>query len=144
MKRINYTIIIGLVFICFPFFLSYGQGARYTGGYTKSSAITHYRKSNFVIEELEISSNGNQSAITLDECENVIIRNCKFGPVPLTRAIYLNNCKNITIIDCTFENVQSGIRVSTSQGIKFEYNDVTNILGNLKGANHLGVMAQFI
>ncbi len=143
MKRINYTIIIGLVFI-FPFFMSYGQGARYTGEYIKSPTISHYRKSNFVIEGLEISADGTQSAISLDECENVIIRNCKFGPMPLTRAIYLNNCKNITIIDCTFENVQSGIRVSTSQGIKFEYNDVTNVLGKLKGSEHLGVMAQFI
>src|SRR5690554_372615 len=144
MKRINNTIIICLVFICFPFFMSYGQGARYTGEYTKSSTISHHRKSNFVIEGLEISSNSTQSAIVLDECENVIIRNCKFGPMPLTRAIHLINCKNITIIDCTFENVQSGIRVSTSQGIKFEFNDVTNILGKLKGSNEVGVMAQFI
>ncbi|MDD4777218.1 MAG: right-handed parallel beta-helix repeat-containing protein [Fermentimonas sp.] len=144
MKRNNYTIIVVLLLICFPFFMSYGQGARYTGEYTKSPVISHYRKSNFVIEGLEISSTNTQSAITLDGCENVIIRNCKFGPMPLTRAIYLNNCKNITIIDCTFENVQSGIRVSTSQGIKFENNDVTNIVGKLKGSNSLGQMAQYI
>lgn len=144
MKRNNIIIILGVTLLCIPFHISYGQGARYTGSYTKSSTITHFRKSNFVIEGLEISSTREESCISLDECENVVIKNCKFGPLPLTRAIYLNNCKNITIIDCTFENVQSGLRVSTSQGIKFEYNDVTNVVGQLKGATHFGIMAQFI
>ena len=142
MKRINYTIIIGLVFICFPFFMSYGQGNRYTGSYTKSPAIQHVGKSNFVIEGLDIS-NTNGDAISLHDCENVIIRYNKFSSTA-KKGVYLYNCKNVTIIDNTFENVQSGLVASRSQGVKFEYNDVTNVLGRLKGANDVGVMAQLV
>lgn len=140
MKRINYTIIIGLVFICFPFFISYGQGNRYTGSYTKSPAIQHVGKSNFVIEGLEFS---NEQSITLYSCENVIIRNNKFGPTPTKKAIYLDNCRNITIIDNTFENVQSGLLAHNSQSIKFDYNDVTNVMGPLRGGDRIGNMVQF-
>ncbi|HLW09222.1 MAG TPA: right-handed parallel beta-helix repeat-containing protein, partial [Fermentimonas sp.] len=129
MKRINYTIIIGLVFTCFPFFMSYGQGNRYTGSYTKSSAIQHVGKSNFVIEGLEISVN-DREAIALYKCENVIIRNNKFGPSN-HRAIYLDNCKNITIIDNYFDNVITGLIAHRSQGVKFDHNDVKNVGGLL-------------
>lgn len=143
MKRI-YIIILGLTLLCLPFHISYGQGARYTGSYSKSSTINHTRKNNLVIEGLEISSNNNDICISLYECENVVIKNCKFGPSPLARAIYLHNCKNITIIDCTFENVQTALRADESQTVKFEYNDVKNILGKLKGASHFGNMVQFL
>lgn len=143
MKRINYTIIIGLVFICFPFFLSYGQGARYTGSYSKSSAIQHVGKSNFVIEGLEFTNSDNKYLIVLYSCENVIIRNNKFTSAPTKLAIYLDNCKNVTIIDNTFENIQSGLVAHNSEGIKFEYNDVTNVVGPLKGGGPIGNMAIF-
>lgn len=123
--------------------LSYGQGARYRGTYTRSDRIQHKGKRNFVIEGLEIAT-GEGDAISLINCENVVIRNNKFGPSPVNRAVYLFNCKNIVIADNTFENVQSGLVASTSQGIKFEYNDVTNIVGKLRGSNEVGVMAQFI
>lgn len=144
MKRNNIIIILGLVLLCFTFQISYGQGARYTGSYTQSSTIKHIGKNNFVIDGLEISSTGDDYCIVLYNCENVVIKNCKFGPSLRTRAIYLENCKNVTIIDCTFENVQSGLRANASQGIKFEYNDVTNVIGKLKGGINVGVMAQFI
>lgn len=144
MKRNNLIIILGLALLCLPIHISYGQGARYTGSYKKSSIITHTRQSNFVIEGLEISSTSDEIPLSLFDCENVVIKNCKFGPSVLARAIYLNNCKNITIIDCTFENVQSALRANRSQGIKFEYNDVTNVVGKMKGAANVGVMAQFI
>ena len=143
MRLNNITIILGLALLCIPFHISYGQGARYTGSYTKSAAIKHVGKSNFVIEGFEISSN-DADAIHLSNCENVVIRNNKLGPSPTKKGIYLYNCKNVTIVDNTFENVQSGLVAYTSQGIKFEYNDVTNILGRLKGSNDVGVMAQFI
>ena len=129
MKRINYTIIISLVLLCCSFIKSYGQGARYTGSYTKSSAIQHVGKSNIIIEGLDFSVN-DREAITLYSCENVIIRNNKFGPSN-KRAIYLDNCKNVTVIDNTFENVQSGLIAHRSQGIKFDYNDVKNVGGLL-------------
>lgn len=143
MKILNITFIFFLVLLCVPIHISYGQGARYTGSYTKSEIIQHVGKSNFIIDGLEIATTGEEMAIALYSCENVIIKNSKFGPSPLSRAIYLYNCKNITIIDCTFENVQSGLIAGKSQGIKFEYNDVTNIVGKLKGSNSVGVMAQF-
>lgn len=146
MKRNYMIIILGLTFLCFNLGVSYGQdpGARYKGAYTKSSPIKYVGKKDFVIDGLEISSSGNEIGIALFNCENVVIKNSKFGPLPLARAIHLENCKNITIIDCTFENVQSGLRASLSQGIKFEHNDVTNLVGRLKGSNELGIMAQFI
>lgn len=142
MKLTNITIILGLVLLCFPFHLSYGQGARYTGSYTKSAAIHHVGKSNFVIEGLEIT-NGDNNLIALYSCENVIIKYNKLGAAPAKRAIYLDNCKNITIVDNTFENVQSGMVAHNSQSIKFEYNDVTNVVGPLKGGGKIGNMAQF-
>ena len=143
MKRINYTIIISLVLLCCSFIKSYGQGARYTGTYTKSSAIQHVGKSNIVIEGLDISNSSNKYLIVLNNCENVIIRNNKFGSSPTKLAIYVNNSKNITIIDNTFENVQSGMVAHNSQAIKFEYNDVTNVVGPLKGGDKIGNMVQF-
>ncbi|WP_298653408.1 right-handed parallel beta-helix repeat-containing protein [uncultured Proteiniphilum sp.] len=140
MKR-NYIIILGVVLLCFPFHISYGQGARYTGSYTKSAAIQHVGKSNFVIEGLEIT-NGDQSLIVLYNCENVIIRNNKLSGASIKRAISLDNCKNITIVDNTFENIQSGLVAHKSQSIKFEYNDMTNVVGP-EGGGTIGKMAQF-
>lgn len=142
MRQNILTMVLGAVLLCIPSHLSYGQGDRYTGSYTKSAAIVHKGKSNFTIEGFEFSNiNGNM--IELYECENVIIRNNKFS-FSGKNGIYLYKCKNITVIDNTFENVQSGLRASLSQGIQFEYNDVSNIIGKLKGSNELGVMAQFI
>ena len=109
----------------------------------KSAPIQHNGVSNIVIEGVEIS-NENSYAIVLYNSQNVTIRNSKFGPTPLKTAIYLYNCKNITIIDNTFNDVQSALVASTSQGIKFEYNDVTNVVGKLRGAKEVGVLAQFI
>lgn len=139
----NYLTIFLLLAICLSVFNTYGQGARYTGNYTPSSPIQHVGKTDFVIEGLEISTTGDEGCITLYNCENVIIRNSKFGPSHLKRAIYLYGCRNVTIVDCTFENVQSALIAGKSEGIKFEYNDVTNVLGKLKGSKSVGVMAQF-
>src|SRR5690554_2012053 len=129
MKRINYTIILGLVFLCFPFLMSYGQGARYTGEYKKSSAIQLVREKNIVIEGLEFSGIDGD-VIGLYSCENVIIRNNKFSSSN-KRGIYLYDCKNVTIIDNTFENVHTALTAGLSQTVKFEYNDVKNVGGLL-------------
>ncbi|WP_019541278.1 right-handed parallel beta-helix repeat-containing protein [Proteiniphilum acetatigenes] len=144
MKRNNIIIILGLALLCLPLHISYGQGARYTGSYKKSSTIKHVGKNNLVIEGLEISSTNSENCIALYNCENVVIKNCKFGPSVLARAIYAIDCKNITIVDCTFENVQAGLFASRSQGVKFEYNDVTNIVGKLRGASVYGSMVQLV
>ena len=143
MKRKISIFLLGVVLLCLPSHLSYGQGARYTGSYTKSSAIQHVRKSNFVIEASEFTDSSNKDLIALYSCENVIIRNNKFGSATVKLAIYLDGCKNVTIIDNTFENVQTGLVAHNSQGIKFEYNDATNIVGPLKGGEKIGNMARF-
>lgn len=129
MKLNNITIILGVVLLCLPVHRSYGQGARYTGSYTKSGAIQHVNKSNFVIEGLEFSDIKGD-VIGLYSCENVIIRNNKFSSSG-KRGVYLFNCKNVTIIDNTFENVRTALTASTSQGVKFEYNDILNLGGLL-------------
>ena len=136
-------LILGLVLSGLPIHISYGQGARYTGSYKKSDPVKYVNESNIVIEGLEFSD-VNGDIIGLYNCENVVIKNCKFGPSQRYRAIHLENCKNVTIIDCTFENVQTGLRAAASQGIQFEYNDVTNLVGTLKGSDELGIMVQFI
>lgn len=142
MKLKNITFILGMALICLPIHISYGQGARYTGTYTKSSAIQYNGKSNFVIEGLEITS-GDKYLIVLYNCENVIIRNNKFGPTPSKLAIYLDGCKNVTVVDNTFENVQTGMVAHKSQSIKFDYNDLTNVVGPLKGGGNIGNLAMF-
>ena len=143
MKKRNITALLSIVFFCMSLPISFGQGARYTGTYTKSTPIKYEGVKNIVIEGVEISSN-NDYAIALYSSQNVTIRNSKFGPNLTKRAIYLYNCKNITIIDNTFNDVQSALVASTSQGIKFEYNDVTNVVGKMHGSNEMGVMVQFI
>jgi len=129
MKRNNIIIILGVALLCLPIHISYGQGARYTGSYKKSSIITHNRKNNFVIEGLDFSD-AKGDIIALYHCENVIIRNNRFRSSD-KRGVYLYQCKNITIIDNTFENVRTALTAQESQGIKFEYNDVLNLGGLL-------------
>lgn len=129
------------IFQCF----SFGQGSTYTGTYTQSARIEYSNKSNFVIEGLEIGNTTNH-CITLWNCSNVTIRNCKFGPSVAVLGVYLSGCSNVTITNCTFENLSSGMIASLCTGnIKFEYNDVKNILGPSKGgASSWGQMVQFI
>lgn len=136
------NLIMSIIFIFMITQLSFGQGARYTGSYTKSAPIRYDNKSNFVIEGLEIS-NTTEHAIALYNCSNVVIKNNRLANLDKTRGIYLYNCTNVTIIDNTFENIQTGLLASTSKGIKFEYNDVKNVLGDLKGGNRFAQMVQF-
>lgn len=128
MKRMN-SIILGMVCLLFSIHMTYGQGARYTGDYKKSQALQYVRKNNIIIEGLEFSDIDGD-VIGLYNCENVIIRNNKFSSSN-KRGIYLYGCKNVTIIDNTFENVHTALTASTSQGVKFEYNDVYNLGGPL-------------
>lgn len=123
--------------------LTFGQGSRYTGTYKKSDPIEYKNKNGIVIDGLEISAT-NEYCIVLWDCNNIIIKNCKFGPTTKMRAIYLYGCTDITIVDCTFENVQTGLLASLCKGnIKFEHNDVKNILGELKGGTKYANMVQF-
>lgn len=144
MKQINYTIILIFALLSLPFLTLYGQGARYAGEYKASPALQYVNKNNFVIENLDFSGIDGD-VIGLYGCENVIIRNNRFTNSK-KRGIYLIGCKNITIIDNTFDHVHTALRASTSQGVKFDYNDVYNIGGPLKESNDTnnGFVAHFI
>lgn len=133
MKQINYTIILFLVLLCLPFFTIVGQGARYSGDYKASPKLQYVGKSDFVIEGLDFSG-VDGDVIALYDCENVIIKNNRFRNSN-KRGIYLFNCKNVTIVDNTFDHVHTALTASTSQGVKFEYNDVYNIGGKLSESN---------
>lgn len=144
MKKNLKILVLSTAFLCFFAHLSYSQGARYTGEYKKSAEIQHVRKNNIVIEGLEFS-NSVGDIIALYDCENVIIRNNKFSSSK-KRGIYLYGCKNVTITDNTFENVHTALTASTSQGVKFEYNDVFNLGGllALSDDKNNGFVALFI
>lgn len=123
--------------------LSYGQGSRYTGTYKKSNPITHSNKSDIIIEGIEISGIEGR-AISLFNSQNIIIRNCKFKDIATSAAIYAENSANILITDCTFENVHRGFIAGNGKGnIKFEHNDVKNILGTLQGGVAFSQAVQF-
>lgn len=126
MKRNYFSLILSLVLLCLPLQLAFGQGARYTGSYTKSDAIQHVGKSNFVIEGLDFTDSDKKYLIVLYSCENVIIRNNRFSN-KTKLAIYLDDSKNVTIVDNTFDNVHTALIAHKSQGIKFDYNDIYNV-----------------
>ena len=144
MKLINQAILLVMVLLCIPFVTANGQGSRYTGEYKASPKLQYVGKNDFVIEGLDFSG-VTGDVIGLYDCNNVIIRNNSFRS-STKRGVYLYNCKNVTIIDNTFENVHTALTASTSQGVKFEYNDIKNIGGLLSQSNDTnnGFVALFI
>ncbi|MDD4728552.1 MAG: right-handed parallel beta-helix repeat-containing protein [Dysgonamonadaceae bacterium] len=123
--------------------LTFGQGSRYTGTYKKSDPITLKNEKDIIIEGLEISDIEGR-AITLFSCQNIIIRNCKFKNINTAAALYAEKGANILITDCFFENVHRGFIAGNCTGnIKFEHNDVKNILGNLRGGSVFSQAVQF-
>lgn len=136
--------VLGVLIFSTLSFLTYGQGSTYTGSYVSSSRMEYSAKTNMVIEGKSFNNTTGHS-ITLWNCSDVTIRNCKFTASPKYLGIYLFGCKNITITNCTFENLASAMLASTCTGnIKFEYNDVKNILGTSQGGDIAGSMVQFI
>lgn len=124
-----------LILICLLMLssLAFSQGSRYTGSYKKSAPLVYKNQKNIVIEGLEFSS-ANGRTITLWNCENVIIRNCKFTDVDMKVAIYAERGSNILVTDNTFENVHGAFIATGCDGnIRFEHNDVKNVLGTLRG-----------
>lgn len=134
MKRIKLNYVLTAFFVILSIQGVFAQGSRYSGTYKKSSPVQHVRAKNLVFEGLEFVNNNDVRCIELYDCENVIIRNCKFVS-PKHQAIYIYGCKNVTVEDCTFENVNFALKASTSQGVKFEYNDVLNITGYMYTKN---------
>ena len=139
-KNSQYLILLCLLMVSS---LTYAQGSRYTGTYKNSAPIQYKNKSNIIIEGLEIS-NIDRLGIALFNCDNVIIRNCKFKNIGTSVAIYAEKSSNITIQDCSFENVHRGVMASMGTGnIKIEHNDFKNILGENQGGSIVSFAAQF-
>lgn len=141
-KNSKYQVILCLLMISS---IAYGQnpGSRYSGTYKKSGPLQYKNQKNLVIEGLEISDLKGRG-ISLFNCENVIIRNCKIKNIPTSVAIYAEKGSNITIQDCSFENVHRGVMASSGTGsIKVEHNDFKNILGEKYGGSIVSFAAQF-
>ena len=117
---------------------SFGQGSKYTGTYKNSSTILWNGLSGKTITGLSFE-NSTVYPIELINCSNITIENCHFENLKLV-GIHLYNCNNITITNCTFDSVSSGVNAcSCTGGIKFEYNDVQNVIGPMPR----GQMIQF-
>ena len=139
-KNSKYLILLCLLMVTS---LTYAQGSRYTGTYKKSQPLVYKNQKNIVIEGLEFSS-ANGRAITLWGCENVIIKNCKFKDVNMKMAIYSEKGSNILVTDCSFENVHGAFVAEAGSGnIKFDYNDVKNVLGTLRGGSARSQAVQY-
>ena len=111
--------------------------------YTPSGALAYYEGTiNLVIENKIFEGVTGDAAITLAECENVIVRNCKFKNLN-TYAIHAENAKNLLIENCIFDSVQNGILCNTalendfnnynSSGVKVRHNYFRNIMGGAPG-----------
>lgn len=133
-KNSKYLILFCLL-VSSSLILSQNQGSSYNGPYKKSGPIEYTRKSNIIIEGLEFE-NSKERSIVLWNCSNVIIRNCKFKNKLKDPSIYAYMGTNIQIINCTFENVhQAFVAGECLDNIKFEYNDVKNLVGDLYGGS---------
>lgn len=142
MKKQNLKVLLSLLAVLLTFQFSYGQGSRYTGEYKKSNPIRYEGKKDLIIDGLEISGS-NVDGIQLFNCENITIKNSKFGPTFTKRAIYLSDCKNITVIDCSFEDVLFALLAHRSESVKFEYNEVKNVTGSHYDSSLYGCMVQY-
>ena len=141
MRKIKKQVVLitTLIFIFCGF--SFGQGIRYTGSYTPSSAIVWGGVSNKVIDGLSFTGL-DKINITLCECSNITIQNCKFSKSAF-RAISAENSKNLIIQDCVFDSVADGILINcnpsntynngTSSGIKVVHNYFKNMIGGFPG-----------
>jgi len=139
--------LISLTFLMLPSLL-FSQGSNYSGPYEKSPPLVYTRQQNIVIEGLEFTNKdlsvSDGRCITLWNCENVIIKNCKFKDVLMKTAIYAENSTNVTIINCVFENIQVGLLAGNCNGgIKFEENDIKNIVGDLYDGSRFSQAVQF-
>lgn len=146
MKKIVVNFII-LVILMLPS-LAYSQGASYSGPYEISSPLTYTNEKNLIIEGLGFTNSDSLVSggrcISLWNCENVIIRNCKFQDVTLNTAVYANESTNITVTNCVFENVSKAFLAGNCKGwIKFEENNVKNVVGNLYGGSVFSQAVQF-
>lgn len=109
-----------------------GAGPNNTITYTNSPAITLSGKHDITIKALITPS------ITLYNCYNIIIKNCKIGPNKSV-GIQTQQCTNISIDSCYIYNVSTGVYALDSKTIS-----VTNCQGlNMQGPFPKGSFVQF-
>ena len=118
-------------------FYSLGQGCTYTGQFTESNPIKWDGVNNQTINQLKII-NPNGHCISLCNCSNITIQNCKLGPSK-NEGVYLYNCSNITVINNSMDSIDSGVVADGCTGIKVINNDVKNVQGPMPR----GQMVQF-
>ena len=142
MSKILFILASCLLVVCD---FAWGQGSTYSGSYTRSPRVQYTNISDFIINGLNIDNTSNH-CITLINCHNVTIKNCKLGPSPAFLGVYLSGCSNVTVTNCTFENLATAMIASVcTNDIKFEHNDVKNIQGPSNGGDWAwGQMVQFI
>jgi hypothetical protein len=100
--------------------------------YQASAAITLTGKSNMLISGLAVPS------ITLNNCTNITIKNCKIGPAGVC-GVTTYMCTGITIDSCLISNVTTGVYAIQSQTIV-----VSNCQGkNMQGPFPRGQFVQF-
>jgi hypothetical protein len=131
----RFLLIVSILFIFH--FISYGQGCTYSGTYKTSAPIIWNGISGQTINGLDIE-NAPGNSIELTNCSNITIQNCRIAH-SIGIGIKLYGCSNITINNCSIDSVASGVNACTCSGIKFEYNEVKNVLGPMPR----GQMVQF-
>lgn len=104
--------------------------------YTPSSSLIYENINGLVIEGKILGHDlHSDRAITLWNCKNVTIKNCKFLDIHTGVAIYADTCENVVVEHCHFENIHRGfIAASTTYGgMIFRNNHVKNLLGSIYG-----------
>ncbi len=121
--------VIFLTFMFLVAFISFtvGQGSTYCGPYKVSKRIVWNGINDSTISGLQIT-NPSGHCLSLTNCSNIIIQNCKLGPSK-KEGVYLYNCTNITIRNCSMANNETGVYAANSRGIKVTHNDVKNVQG---------------
>ena len=90
--------------------------------YKASAAITMVGKSNVTIRGLAVPS------ITLNNCTNVRIVNCKIGPSTID-GVLIYNSTGVTVDSCLLSNVRTGVNAVQSTGIVFSNSQGKNMKG---------------
>ena len=95
--------------------------------YTVSPPIDLYGVHDTTITGLAIQ-NSQGICIHLQNCYNIVIKNCRLGPA-LQTGVELLNCKNIIVDNCYISNVSTGLYAELSSSIQFNNNTVKDVQG---------------
>jgi parallel beta-helix repeat protein len=109
---------------------------------------TNYTAPPLIIENqriinLNAAINDNGSGIFLQNCKNVIIRNCIIGPTANV-GISLYKCYNVTIINCKFFDNSAGIFALECHGVRVLNNQFSEVtVGITSNTDSRGQFVQF-